>query len=173
MNKSNAFYLGYFSRKHGFNGSLNIKLDISYFEELKELDFIFVDMNISLVPFFIESLKFKNNNFITVKLEDINNEQDAESLIGKGCYIDSKKAPKNEELIIKSYIGFSIIDKRLGEIGVIEGISSNTAQDLFQIKYQNKEILIPIINEFIEKINKDSKTIYLNTPIGLIDIYID
>ena len=51
--------------------------------------------------------------------------------------------------------------------------ASEPAQDLFQIKYQNKEILIPIINEFIEKINKDSKTIYLNTPIGLIDIYID
>ena len=74
MNKSDAFYLGYISRKHGYKGALNIKLDVSTFKELKELDFLFIDLNKSLVPFFIEELSFKNNNFIIVKLEDINDE---------------------------------------------------------------------------------------------------
>jgi 16S rRNA processing protein RimM len=173
MIKSDAFYLGYISRKHGYKGSLNIKLDVSIFKELKELDFLFIEMNKSLVPFFIEEISFKNNNFIIVKLEDVNKDSDTESLIGKSCYISSDFAPNNNELIIKSYIGYSIIDKKLGDIGNVIGISSNTAQDLLQIKHQEKEILIPIIDKFIEKVDVDNKTIFLNTPSGLIDIYLD
>ena len=173
MNKSDAFYLGYISRKHGYKGALNIKLDVSSFKELKELDFLFIDLNKSLVPFFIEELSFKNNNFIIVKLEDINNEFEVEPLIGKSCYISNEKAPQNQELLIRSYIGYSIIDKKHGNIGVIEDITSNTAQDIFQISFQEKKILIPIVEEFIEKIDKDRKTIYLNVPNGLIDIYLE
>jgi 16S rRNA processing protein RimM len=173
MNKSDAFYLGYISRKHGYKGALNIKLDVSSFKELKELDFLFIDLNKSLVPFFIEELSFKNNNFIIVKFEDINDEFDVNQLIGKGCYISSEKAPKNNELLIRSYIGYSIIDSRRGNIGVIEDITSNTAQNIFQINFEGKQILIPIVEEFIKKIDKEKNTIYLNVPIGLIDIYLD
>jgi 16S rRNA processing protein RimM len=173
MNKSDAFYLGYISRKHGYKGALNIKLDVSSFKELKELDFLFIDLNKSLVPFFIEELSFKNNNFIIVKFEDINDEFDVNQLIGKGCYISSEKAPKNNELLIRSYIGYSIIDSKRGNIGVIEDITSNTAQNIFQINFEGKQILIPIVEEFIKKIDKEKNTIYLNVPIGLIDIYLD
>ena len=173
MNKSNAFYLGYISRKHGYKGALNIKLDVSTFKELKDLDFLFIDLNKSLVPFFIEELSFKNNNFIIVKLEDINDEFGVDPLIGRGCYISSDKAPKNDELLVRSYIGYSVIDSNHGDIGLIEDIASNTAQDIFQINFQGKQILIPIIEEFIEKIDKKNNTIYLNVPNGLIDIYLD
>jgi 16S rRNA processing protein RimM len=173
MNKSDAFYLGYISRKHGYKGALNIKLDVSSFKELKELDFLFVEINKSLVPFFIETLSFKNNNFIIVKLEDINDDSEAESLIGKSCYISNEKAPDTKDLLIRSYIGYSIIDSNHGDIGVIENISTNTAQDLFQIDFNGKKILIPIIEDFIVKIEQKNKTIHLKTPNGLIDLYLD
>lgn len=173
MDKSDAFYLGYISRKHGYKGALNIKLDVTSFKELKELDFLFIDLNKNLVPFFIEELSFKNNNFIIVKLEDINDEFDVDPLIGKSCYIDSEKAPKNDELLIRSYIGYSVKDSNHGNIGIIEDIISNTAQDIFQINFEGKQILIPIIEEFIEKIDKEKNIIYLNVPNGLIDIYLD
>ena len=173
MNKSDVFYLGYVSRKHGYKGALNIKLDVSSFKELKELDFIFIEMNKSLVPFFIEKLSFKNNNFVIVKLEDINDDYEAENLIGKSCYITNEKAPENKELLVRSYIGYSIIDCNHGDIGIIENISSNTAQDLFQIDFKGQKILIPIIEDFIIKIEKETKTIHLKTPNGLIDLYLD
>jgi 16S rRNA processing protein RimM len=36
-----------------------------------------------------------------------------------------------------------------------------------------KEILIPIIDSIIDKVDRDSKTIYITAPNGLIDIYLE
>ncbi|MGA9588941.1 MAG: 16S rRNA processing protein RimM, partial [Salegentibacter sp.] len=42
----------------------------------------------------------------------------------------------------------------------------------FEIKNGDKQILIPMNDEFIQKIDKTNKTIYLNTPEGLVDLYL-
>jgi 16S rRNA processing protein RimM len=173
MKKSDVFLLGKISRKHGYKGDIAIKLDVSPFPKLKELNFLFIEMNNSLVPFFVEKLSFKNNQFIIVSFEDINNEKETVQIIGKDVYIEKKDLPKNIELDKLSFVGYKIIDKNLGQLGLIEGVSSNSIQDIFHLTYKNKLVLIPFVENFIDKIDKENSTIYINTPPGLIDLYLD
>ena len=56
--------------------------------------------------------------------------------------------------------------------GKLKSVNDNTAQALFVIENKDKEVLIPINDEFIEEVNHDKKLIVLNTPEGLIDIYL-
>ena len=70
-------------------------------------------------------------------------------------------------------IGFTIKDKNFGEVGVIKAINDSTAQALFEIDRNGVEILIPMNDEFIVKVDKPNKTIEVETPEGLIELYLE
>ncbi len=63
-------------------------------------------------------------------------------------------------------------DERLGDIGIITGVNDNSAQALFEIKKGDIEILVPMIDDFIVKVDRENKAIILNTPEGLVDLYL-
>ena len=70
-------------------------------------------------------------------------------------------------------IGFKVVDQRLGDIGTIHSIIENTAQPLFEIFKGEKQILIPMIDDFIVEVNRSKKEITMNTPVGLVDLYLE
>jgi len=69
-------------------------------------------------------------------------------------------------------IGFDVLDTRLGNIGKITGINDSGAQAIFEIEKNGTEILVPLIDEFIIALDRTNKTITLETPEGLVDLYL-
>ena len=69
-------------------------------------------------------------------------------------------------------IGFTVIDNEFGEVGTVTSVNDTTAQALFEIDRNGKEILIPINDQFIQKVDHAGKTIFLEVPEGLIDLYL-
>ena len=69
-------------------------------------------------------------------------------------------------------IGFEVIDAEKGNIGVIKKVLEYPATPLFSIDFKGKEILMPIIDSVIENVDRETKTIYINAPKGLIELYI-
>jgi 16S rRNA processing protein RimM len=69
-------------------------------------------------------------------------------------------------------IGFSVLDDVHGDIGVIEGVNDTTSQALFEIKKGDKQLLVPINDEIIKKVDRQGKTISVTTPEGLVDLYL-
>ena len=68
-------------------------------------------------------------------------------------------------------IGFKVLlnDKRI--LGKITQVAHNPGQDLLSILTpENKEILIPLHEDFIAKVDKRSKTIVMDLPEGLIEL---
>ena len=70
-------------------------------------------------------------------------------------------------------INYLVIDDKFGEISKIKNIKENISQDLFVIDHKNSDVLIPIHDEFISKVDRDKKQITVKTPEGLIDLYIN
>jgi 16S rRNA processing protein RimM len=171
MKKEECFFLGIISKKHGYKGDVNVKLDVNIYEKYKELDYIFIDLNGNLVPFFISSLRFKNNNIALVKFEDVNNEDSANSLIGKSIYLPLDLLEEDERPL-KVLLHFQVIDINHAELGQLIAIQENNLQDLMVIDFKGKELLIPFVENYIESIDHKKKEIYLKTPDGLIDLYL-
>jgi 16S rRNA processing protein RimM len=94
-------------------------------------------------------------------------------LIGKTVYLPKHTAqiviapPKSE---IHQLIGYTIIDRIKGEIGIIEAIEDTTENILFVISYKNTELLIPVVEKFIEKIDDRRKAIITQLPVGLLEL---
>jgi len=68
-------------------------------------------------------------------------------------------------------IGFQVFDVNYGAIGTITHINDNSSQPLFEIMHEGKEILIPLHDNFLKEVNRKEKKIIVETPEGLIDLY--
>ena len=74
---------------------------------------------------------------------------------------------------VQSIIGFSLIDQNNQQIGVVKSVNDSTAQHLFVADYNGVSVLIPLVDEFIKKIDKKAQEIHLNLPEGLLDLYLN
>lgn len=69
-------------------------------------------------------------------------------------------------------IGFEIEDKQKGIFGKIQSINDSTAQPLFEVLNGDVEILVPMIDQFLVKVDRENKKIIMDLPDGLIDMYL-
>lgn len=175
MKKEDCFYLGKIVKKYSFKGELLAKLDTDEPELYENLDAIFIDLRGNLVPFFLESSQLHKTELLRLNFEDVDNEADAEALLKCDLYLPLKLLPQLEgnKFYFHEVIGFTIKDTNFGEVGIIKGINDTTAQALFEIDRSGVEILIPMNDKFIVEVNRKTKTILVNTPEGLIDLYLD
>ena len=174
MKKEDCFYLGKIVKKYSFKGELLAKLDTDQPELYDNLEAIFIDLRGNLVPFFIESSQLHKSDLLRIKFEDIDTEVDAETLLKSELYLPLELLPKLEgnKFYYHEVIGFTIKDVNYGDVGLIKAINDSTAQALFEVDRNGVEILIPMNDEFIIKVDRENKCIEVNTPEGLIDLYL-
>ena len=173
MTKDECYYLGRITKPFGFKGEMVLFLDVDEQEDYAGLDSVFVEMKNGLVPYFIKSLRFSGNKAIAT-FEDLTPEE-ASALAGRDMYLPLDLLPKltGNQFYFHEVKGFRVVDDERGDIGVIESVIEYPAQPLFQIFNGDKEILIPVIDEVIERVDREAKTIYISAPNGLIDLYMD
>lgn len=174
MTKEECFYLGRIVGKFSFKGEVLIKLDTDEPETYIGMESVFIEYNENLVPFFIERSYLHKSTLLRAKIEDVDTEEDAEDLIGAELYLPLSLLPKlpEDKFYFHEIIGFDVEDSDHGNIGKIVSINDSTAQALFEIKKGEKQILIPMNDEFIDKVDKKNRTLYVSTPEGLIDLYL-
>ncbi|WP_310994318.1 ribosome maturation factor RimM [Aequorivita marina] len=174
MQKENCFYLGKVVRKYSFNGELLVKLDTDEPEIFTEMESVFVEQRKNLIPFFIEESSLHKSELLRLRFEDVTNEKEADALLGAHLYLPLEFLPKltGNKFYYHEIIGFTAKDKSFGQIGTITAVNDTTSQALFIIDQEGKEILVPIIDRFIKKVDRENKTILLDVPEGLIDLYL-
>jgi 16S rRNA processing protein RimM len=174
MLKQDCFYLGKIVSQFSFKGELLIKLDTDEPEAYTEMESVFVDINENLVPFFIVKSSLHRSTLLRVRFEDVDSEEEADEIMKCDVYLPLTMLPELEgdKFYFHEIIGFTVEDINYGNIGKVVSINDSTAQALFEIEKGDKQILIPMNDEFIEKLDKKNKIIYLKTPEGLIDLYL-
>ncbi len=176
LQKKDCFYLGKIVKKHSFKGEVVIKLDTDEPDLYRNLESVFVDLGNNLVPFFIEKSSLSKSTMFRVKFEDVDSEQDADAIMRSDIYLPLDLLPKlsGNKFYYHEVIGFKVIDASHGEVGSIVSINDSSAQPLFEIEGDNgDEIFIPMIDEFIKKVDKENKIVEVATPEGLIDLYLE
>ena len=175
MKKEDCFYLGKFVKKYSFRGELLAKLDTDQPNLYENLDAIFVLHRNTLIPFFIEKIQLHKSELLRLKLEDVNTEEDADALLKSEIYLPLEFLPqlKGNKFYFHEVIGFKVVDADFGIVGVIKSINDTTAQALFEIDHNGIEVLIPINDEIIKEVNRKMKSIHIEAPDGLIDLYIN
>lgn len=172
--KSELHELGYFTKLHGYKGELTAYLDTDDWADYEDVESVFLEVKGQLVPYFIETLEYKTNKTVKVKLEGIDSEDLAKSLVRAKIFIKKEEISEQDEtrLELRSIIGFEAIDAEKGNIGRIQEILELAGNPQLQINFEGKIILLPLHEDFITEINKIEKKVFIEAPEGLIDLYI-
>ena len=96
MTTKDCFYLGKIVKKYSFKGELLAKLDTDEPAIYENLDAIFIDLNNTLIPFFVQKSQLHKSDLLRLKFDDIDNEEDAEELIKSDLYLPLELLPKLE-----------------------------------------------------------------------------
>ncbi|MEN8123645.1 MAG: ribosome maturation factor RimM [Bacteroidota bacterium] len=172
MQKKDCFYLGKIVKKYSFKGEVIIKLDTDEPELYEDLDHVYIDNNNSFLPYFIKESLLQKGNQLRVDFEDVTSEKDADALLKCDVYLPLDLLPKlsGNQFYFHEVIGFILEDVNFGEVGKITSINDKTAQALFVIEKGETDILIPMIDDFIKKIDRKNKKVVVETPEGLIEM---
>ncbi|WP_311320809.1 ribosome maturation factor RimM [Capnocytophaga sputigena] len=176
MTIKDCFYVGTIVSKFSFKGEVLIKLDSDDPEMYEELESVFIALGNNLVPFFVEKSSLHKSDLLRVKFEEVNSEVDADALLKHKIYLPLTVLPKlsGNKFYYHEVIGFEVEDINYGKVGKIVSINDTTFQPLFEIENEEgKEILIPMNDEFIEKVDRPNQKIIVKTPDGLIDLYVN
>ncbi|WP_417363694.1 ribosome maturation factor RimM [Galbibacter sp.] len=174
MRKEDCFYLGKIVKKYGFKGELLAKLDTDEPELYKNLESVFIAIGDDLVPFFIEKSSLHKSTLLRMRIEDVDTEAEADALIKSELFLPLDMLPKlsGNQFYFHEIIGYKMIDVEFGEVGEITAVNDSTAQALFEVQRDDKQILIPMNDEFMVRLDRTKKEIVVQTPGGLIELYL-
>ena len=137
-------------------------------------EILMIDIKGRPTPFFIEDIRFGNN--IIAKFEDVNTPEAAMSISNKEISLresdlipDDEREIEIETMPYEHCIGYTIVNE--GEtVGVIDNIVEYPQQEMAILNYKNKEVLVPLNQHFIKKVDDKNKVIEMVLPEGLLDL---
>lgn len=172
--------VGTFNKPHGINGEINavIPSDI----DIDRLKCVVVELDGIFVPFFIEQWRPRSSESVLLKLEGIDNENQAKELTNKELYLlveDLREMGlENDEesngFYMSDIIGYTVHDTDGTVAGEITGYDDQTENVLISVRTpRGKTVYLPLADNLIEDFDSGHRSITLDIPAGLIDLQDD
>lgn len=133
-------------------------------------DWAFLEFRGKPVPFYTEHTKAEFADEIVLKLRGIDSIEQATALLGRPLLLPTKLVKKAKNTNDWNLEGYTFIDEHLGVIGVVHGIVDNTYQSLALLHFQDREVMIPLVDEIILGINDKKKEVLVALPEGILNL---
>ncbi len=165
--------LGKVLKPYGYRGFVRVAFFISGLEKvLSEGSFIFIEWTEKPVPYAIQEILWDDDKTVRLKLENIENIDDASKLTGRNVILSGATIPKKllKNLEPDELVGFKVIDKQNRFLGFVTGLDESGRQSILEVNLDEKEFLIPYHEDLIKKIDAKKKEIIVDLPQGLLDL---
>lgn len=168
IKKETVYKIGRLGKAHGVKGEISFQLDDDVFDRV-DADYLVLDIDGILVPFFIEEYRFKTDSNALMKFEGIDTQERARELTGCDVYFPRELSEDDEENISwAEIIGYSLLDVQTGqEVGKIASVDDSTINILFELENGK---LIPASEELITNIDTKKHQIKMNLPEGILEL---
>lgn len=181
LEQSDFIKIGRVLKTFGTNGDLRCQLGEGFERLLKKDRFVFVKIDGLMVPFFIRKMEYHHKPLIA--FADVTNEEQAHQLSSQWMFINPKDYPDDliektvdESLQFAFLPGYKIFIENKDLSGEVVSVAQYPGQEMAFVTISNladKEIMIPLVNEFILEIDEIKKSIVFELPDGLLDAQID
>ena len=162
-----VYKIGRLGKAHGVKGEVSFQFDDDIFDRV-DSDYLILEVDGILVPFFIEEYRFRSDTVALVKFEDVDTQQRAQELTGCDVYFPRSLADDDDNPSLSMLIGFDVVDVTTGTtVGRIAAIDDSTANLLFELEDGR---LIPAAEELITNIDTKRQQISIQIPQGLLEL---
>ncbi len=157
---------------HGLHGTLILTHIVGNSKWLKTDQALLIEMQKgSYIPYFLTGVKATNDEEYLVNIENILKVEEAKRLVGKQVYVDEALLADYAKQSPLLWIGFDLVDTNHGNLGLVADVLQTGSQWLAKVMYKDAEVLIPLIEETIEKLDIKARKLTVTIPDGLLEIY--
>ena len=96
IKREDVFKIGRLGKPHGVKGEISFQFDDDVFDRV-DADYLFVEIEGLLVPFFMEEYRFRSDDVALMTFEGIDTEEKAEELTGCDVYFPRSLADDNDK----------------------------------------------------------------------------
>ncbi|MBQ4022877.1 MAG: 16S rRNA processing protein RimM [Prevotella sp.] len=172
IKQEDVYKIGRLGKPHGVRGELSFMFSDDVFDRV-DADYLIVETEGILVPFFIEEYRFRSGETALLKLEGISTVERARELTNSDVFFPRRLAQNDdEEMTWAQIVGFRLVDEQLGKVvGSISSVDDSTENVLFDVATPDgKNLLIPAAEDWISDVDTEKREIRMRLPEGLLDL---
>lgn len=170
--KNDFFESGHIKKCYDHKNEVLVEINESSPQSFDEGDFLFLYLFGQYIPFAILHTRKRSSNSIIIQFKAKLQKHLAPSLPNTKVYLLKENYSIAENNSFESFSGFLLIDQNNNPVGKIIKVHQYPGHYNFELYIQGKEILVPVNEELMLDINKDSKEIKLQIPEGLIEMFL-
>lgn len=161
--------LGEITKTSGFEGAVLVKLEKRFIENIPAMESVFLEIEGRPVPFLISSFEYSGSDVLRLTFGGYESVEKVSEFKGCSVYLTtaSEEEDNNENLQLE---GYSVCDSHGKSLGKIKEVIENPGNLLLRIVSGGKEMLVPLHEDLIVKMNKRKKILFMEIPEGLTDI---
>jgi 16S rRNA processing protein RimM len=165
------FALGRIVKTHGIRGEVQVYpySDAGSFSDCKD---IFVqDIYGNKVPQGVLKARTKKGQGVILTLEGVVDRTQAGSFVGKEIFLDrTRLSPLAEgEYYWHELEGLTVVNAVGEELGILSDILATGAHDVYVVKGDRGEILVPAVEQMVKEIDLEKGVIKVDLPPGLVE----
>lgn len=163
--------VGVITSTHGIKGEVKVfptTDDPTRFEILKSAYIVYKNEKINVS---IKSIKYFKQ-YVIVKFKEFDDINLVEKYKSCDLIIERKDAVELEEneYFICDLIGLNVITDEGEEFGIITDVLTSSANDIYVVKHNDKEVLLPVIDQCVLDVNLEEKKVLVHIMDGLLDL---
>ena len=168
MNPLGYLLIGEVAKPHGLRGQIKVHSYASSPDSFSKGRRVFLGRGEGVKEWVIAKTS-SQGAWVLLSLQGLENRQQAEALAGFSIYLREEQL---EVLPEGEYYWYQLIGCRVYNdqdqfLGVLDGILSTAAHDIWAVRDGENEILLPAVEEFIFSVDKGKKEIRVRSVEGL------
>ncbi len=167
------FKIGKLVSAFGLKGELILKHHLGKKTSLKGLQALFIEeRKESFIPWFVQQTRPKSADELYVQFTDVTTREAALKLAQKEVWVteaDFKKFSAKSSPI--NLLGYTVVEDGK-TLGTILEVMEQPHQLLCRIQINDKDVLIPLHEDTLLKIDKKARQVNVQLPEGLLEIYL-
>jgi 16S rRNA processing protein RimM len=125
-----------------------------------------------LLPYFVEQIRKKGQEEIFLKLEGIDSREKALKYIRREVWLKESEIQEHTEKNNPiGWVGYHVLDQG-NDLGAILEVIEQPHQVLCRLEIDSKEVLIPINEQTLNKVDHKNRNVLLTLPDGLMEVYL-
>lgn len=172
IREESVYKIGRIGKPHGIKGEVTLPFSDDIFDRT-DADYLILDIDGILVPFFMEEYRFRSDTVALVKFEGIDTQEQARQLTDRDVFFPRPANTETDDDITWAQLaGFQLIDSSDNQpVGIIQAVDDSTLNILFEVLTpEGTELLVPASEELFEAIDTNSQTITMAIPEGIRDL---
>jgi 16S rRNA processing protein RimM len=170
------FQLGSLVKTHGVKGDFIAIIDSDSPSRYRALRVVYLEVGDVLKEYTVSQISLKpKSNTATVHLVGIEDRTTAEEYLKLRLFLplDMLPALKGKKFYFHEVIGFNVVDKHRGVLGPITTVYERSSQPVIECMHEGKQVLFPVHDDLIVKIDRKTQNFHVDLPEGLIDLYLE